>query len=172
MAFYIRKISPAKWPQKGEATAVCDVRADAVTGDIRTTEDTISLWRIDTLEELDQAVLALASGGDKAVTYNVLTIPEETLLKYGFTLAETDGNTPVDGLAKTHRDVVGVNYGSLGKFTQLIMEAINADKLCTITKKQVKSLIVKAYKNGDINRDKLKERMREEIEEELKKEIG
>lgn len=171
MAFYIRKISPAKWPQKGEATAICDIRADAITGDIRTTGDTISLWRIDTLEELNQAVLALASGGDKVVTYNVLTIPEETLLKYGFTLAKTDGNTPVEGLVKTHRDVVGVNYGSLGKFAQLIIETINADKLCTVTKKQVKSLIIKAYKNGEINWEKLKERMREEIEEALKKEI-
>ena len=172
MAFYIRKISPVKWPQKGVDTAVEDIRADAITGDIRTTEDTISLWRIDSLEELDQAVLALASGGDKAVTYNVLTIPEENLQKYGFTLKETDGNTPVESLVQTHRDVVGVNYGSLGRFAQLIMDSINADEFCTITKKQVKALILKAYKNGEINRDKLKERMREEIDKELEKEAG
>ena len=169
MAFYIRKISPAKWPQKGENTAVDNVRADAITGDIRTTQDTISLWRTDTEEELPQAVLALASGGDQMVTQNVLLIPEEMLLKYGFILDETDGNTPVDSLVKTHRDIINVNYGSLGKFAQLTMEAINADAIRTVTKKEVKKLIVNAYKNGEINRDRLKDRMWQEIEKELEK---
>ncbi len=169
MAFYIRKISPAKWPQKGENIAVDHVRADAITGDIRTTQDTISLWRTDTEEELPQAVLALASGGDQMVTQNVLLIPEEMLLKYGFALDETDGNTPVDSLVKTHRDIINVNYASLGKIAQLTMEAINADAIRTVTKKEVKKLIVNAYKNGEINRDRLKDRMRQEIEKELSK---
>lgn len=164
MAYYIRKISPAKWPQKGKSVKVGEVRADAITGDIRTSEDTISLWRIEDIDELEQAVLALASAGDKAVTYNVLSIPEEMMEKYNLELKETDGNTPVRELAKTHRDVVNVTYAGLGRFAQVIMEALEADKLHTITKKQVKNLIVTAYKAGKIDKDKLKDRMREEIE--------
>lgn len=170
MGFYIRKISPAKWPQKGKRVDVDCVRADAITSDIRTTEDTISVWKIDAIEDLNQAVLALASGGDKAVTYNVLSIPEESMQRYGFELKETDGNTPVEELKGTHRDVINVTYAGLGKFAQMIMDSVDAEQMHTITKKTVKRLIVDAYKDGKIDKDKLKDRMREEIEEALRKE--
>lgn len=172
MAFYIRKISPAKWPQKGERISAEEIRADAVTGDLRTTEDTISLWRINSMEELNQAILALASGADRAVTYNVLAIPEEGLKKYGLILEASRGNTPAEVLADTHRDIVNVTYGSLGKLAQLIMETINADALYTVTKKKVKLLLAEAYRDGTINREKLKEGMRAELEKEIGKEAG
>lgn len=164
MAFYVRKISPAKWPQKGQDLPLEQYRADAITGDIRTTEDTISLWMIEHLEELESAVLALASGVDKMITYNVLVIPEEKITEYGFKLAETEGDMPVDMLIHAHRDIMGVTYEGLGLFARLITDSINSDGLRTITRKRVKSLILEAYKDGRINRSKLKERMLKEIE--------
>lgn len=172
MAFYVRKISPGKWPRKGEGGSVAAIRADAITGDLRTTGDTISLWRIESPADLNQAVLALATGNDKAATHNVLLISEESLQKCGFILAEHEGNTPLEAMVKEHRDIVNVNYDSLGKLAQLIIEAINAGKMYTITRKPLLGMIVDAYKNGEINRDKLKEEMLKEIERELEKETG
>jgi len=169
LAYYVRKISPAKWPQKGQNLCVEQYRADAITGDLRTTEDTLSLWMIDNLDELENAVLALASGNDKIVTHNVLAIPEEKIEEYGFKLIETKGDTPVDILAHNHRDISEITYKDLGLFAELIADSINSNGLHTVTRKRVKLLIINAFKDGKINKNKLKERMLNEIEAELSK---
>lgn len=123
----------------------------------------------DHLDELKNAVLALASGNDRIVTHNVLVIPEEKLHRYGFKLIESEGDTPADLLAHNHRDISELTYKALGLFAELITDSINSNGIYTITRKHVKSLLINAYKDGKINQNKLKERMLNEIESELTK---
>ena len=55
MAYYVRKIARAKWSVLNDGTEeiIENYRADAIANDMRTTNDTLSFWRVDSLSEAD-----------------------------------------------------------------------------------------------------------------------
>lgn len=61
MSYYIRKISRAKWPEDVSEAEVKDVRADAITGCLRTTSDELSLWKVEKIGNPEEDALFLTS---------------------------------------------------------------------------------------------------------------
>jgi hypothetical protein len=77
MPTYIRKISRAKW-QKGyeEGSIPSDANADAITGCTRTSDNTLSLWKVDNEGQIDEAILALSTSFQRLDGIDVLLIDD------------------------------------------------------------------------------------------------
>src|SRR5574344_1662236 len=107
---FLRAISKGKW----ETNAVTsDISADSVTGDLRTKENTLSVWKINNDTDIDNYCMITALNRDRISKVDYIVINEEELQALGI---ETK---PIKGLCKafadetikeSHYDMVDINY--------------------------------------------------------------
>ncbi len=169
MAYLVRKISRAKWPE--QICKVTDIMADAIS-DIRTSGNTLSVWKIDSLEQLDEAALALAvsSKTSKIEKMDIVWIDEECFHSKGISIVEADGDTAVGDLIKTHRDLCGLNYKLLGDIAEIIIgELLHNKNYKRYTKNSVQKALCNAYRNRRIEEEKCTPELLKEIREQTLK---
>jgi len=166
VAFLARKISRAKWdpgPGPGE------IRADAVTGDLRTEDDDLSMWicpqsgGLDLPSNLSDVVLALASGSKRVDKIDVAWISIEALHAQGLAPTPTAGETPVASLQDRHVDLQQLDYERLGKVARLLSSAVRNNQVQRFREKQVVSLLVEAVKRNALRPEDLQPDVRERI---------
>ena len=155
MAYWVRKISRGKWPEK--IIPVDDMPADIISKDLRTEKNTLSFWRIENLDDLERAALALAASSKSTSieTIEVVYIPEEDIYSASFEVDDNSpGDTIVPDLAKMHRDLCALNFRKLGMISSLINNNIHQDHCQRFTKSCVKKLLKQAYIDQRICKDK------------------
>ncbi|MGX5556728.1 hypothetical protein [Bacillus cereus] len=159
MSLLVRKIAKSKWPKGDfEGVDIQDLRADAITSCLRTSDDTLSTWEIPSLNDLSDAVLALVSSFERIDKIDVVIIDKEEVTKRGFEIVDTPGNTPVEQLQQTHRDITGLTYGTVGDFSRLLLDTMGTKgRVERYTAKKVKNLLNDAIKNGILDLHSLKE---------------
>ena len=117
MPYLARKIDRGKWSDLEKIAGVDDIPSDPITANLRTSDNTLSLWRVDTKDktELDKIFLALATGPrfDKIDAISIVLVYETTLLGK-VDIIESEGDTAVAELKHLHRDITNVNYKKLG----------------------------------------------------------
>jgi hypothetical protein len=103
MSWLVHKISRAKW----EATIGRNkISADAVTGDLRTKNNELSLWKIASLEraELEKVATALAASGQRVDTIDVAWITVKELRRRKIRLQDSPGITAAVAYKNLHVD--------------------------------------------------------------------
>ena len=180
MAYYVRKIVRAKWKliDDGAKNVIGNYKADTVANDMRTQANTLSLWRVESLEEKDviPAVVINSLLGDTISDIDLIFIPEEMMTN--FTLKQTDGNTVVINYRDCHRDVVGLTVKSHILFANNVVLKIlaleNRRKSCDVItepgplirkyrERALLPLINEWIDNNEIEFDQLKEKQRDAI---------
>ncbi len=98
MKYLVRKIGRAKWDQKDDLPQG-SIAADAVTTDLRTSGNKLSFWfcTADTDDELNEVVLALASGNDRPDKIDIAWFETALLEKDNVAIELSEGRTPVTG---------------------------------------------------------------------------
>ncbi len=124
MSLLVRKIELAKWKQnkiaEGEPPS-----ADAITGCIRTSQNSLSVWHISDMEQLEDAVLAIASGLQKPDTLNFLVLDSSFLEESGLRIGDLKSvRTPYDAFKENHRDIIELDYCSLGTMANIIIDHV------------------------------------------------
>ncbi|RJP38959.1 MAG: hypothetical protein C4547_03955 [Phycisphaerales bacterium] len=117
-----RKISFGKWRAKPYLAADA-IRADAVTGCLRTRDDTLSFWSCeDTPDDLDQVFLALATGSSvsRFETMDIVLIAEADLDDAGVVTEANEGDTAVEDLKARHIDLVYLDLDKLAALARII----------------------------------------------------
>lgn len=168
MEYVARKISRAKWELKSYMESD-DIGADAVTGCLRTSNNTLSVWQC-SLEETDVAevVLALATPMERIDKIDVVLIHKNDLDEDGCILEATLGNTLVDDLRARHMDIININLTKLCSLARRIATKVRQNSNCYLfTKSKVQDIIVKAVKNNRLDVDSLNEKVRIEIQKKL-----
>ena len=146
-----------------------EIAADAVTADLRTNGNRLSLWRCadGTPEEIDDVVLALIASYDRVGLCDVALIAEEELTAVGQVWEESDGNTTVDDLVKQHLDLVRLDYERLGRIARFISASV-ADGRCRRTRvPEVLDLLATAVEDGRLPVDALRDKVRPRVDERL-----
>ncbi len=162
MSLLVRKINKAKWFQV-DIENDSDVSADAVTNCLRTTNNTLSVWQINTEKDLDNAVLALVTKHEHLETIDIIILEESSIKDYNISIVASPGETPIDKLAQNHRDLAELTFSKIGSIKDYIVERIRTDNLRRYTKGSLKKLIQLAIKEGTIELDDLKESFRDKI---------
>ena len=164
--FLARMISRAKWERK-EWMSDGEISADAVTADLRTQNNNLSLWRCDSgaNRDIDNVVLAIASGRDKVDKVEFVLIDDEDLKHDGHIIKDTNGRTPVQSLVKLHVDVMRLNYCRLGKVARRVASAVAANQCHRVSKKRVGKLLVGAVDRGEVKIEQLSDKLQLEVQE-------
>lgn len=163
MAYLVRKISRAKWPE-----AKCpkeDIFGDAIS-DIRTYGNTLSTWEIESLDDLDVAALALAASSktEKIENVCVVWISESDIMDNSILIDDSKpGDTVISDLSRKHRDLYGMTYKTIGTVAQIINMQILDDNYKRYTKADIKKMLVDALRAGRISNDKCSHGLLEEI---------
>lgn len=113
--FLARSIRRSKWPVKIEVI-LDEIPADAITGDLRTSDNSLSFWHCDSSDndDIEDAVLAISSGRYSVQKVELIWLSRPQLESAGQDLAQTDGSTPVADLVDSHVDVRSLDYQRLG----------------------------------------------------------
>lgn len=157
----IRKIDKAKW-LNGD-TPREPPSADAITNDLRTSKNTLSVWRINDEKELEEAVLAIVSGQDHLETIDVVMLDDDFFVKCSIATETTKGQTPVADLVDTHRDVCQLDFWTIGMVAEHIVENIKKNKLKRFTKAKLKQIIQNAIAKKRIELSDLTEDIRKKM---------
>lgn len=155
MAFLVRKIARAKWPE--DKCDIMDLYGDAIS-DLRTTGNTLSVWRIESEDDLPTAALALSasSKSDKIETISLVWISEDLLREKLVPIDEhSPGDTIISDLVGLHRDLYGITYKSLGDIATILMsELIDQKHYKRFSRSVVRDSLVKAYIDNRISEEK------------------
>ncbi|CAD5246143.1 MULTISPECIES: hypothetical protein [unclassified Imperialibacter] len=162
MSLLIRKINRAKWPAE-DVDYQSDVSADAITNCLKTTRNTLSVWQIDTEDDLEKAVLAIASNLQHLETIDVVILEEKHLSNYNIKIVATPGKTPLEELVHSHRDLEELTFMKLGTIKDHIVERIQMDKFKRFTRTALKQLIEDAINTGKLKLEDLNPSIREKI---------
>jgi hypothetical protein len=179
MPLLVRRINRAKWVQivitappvdfrskvyKWTANLFfnnLDVSADAITNCLKTTNNDLSVWHIETEVDLEKAILALITGKtqEKFSKLDVAIIDEKIAMSKGIEIISTTGDTVVKDLADTHKDLTNLTYSKLGVVKDLIIDCITTERTRFFTKKQLTDLVKKALTDGRINKADLNQKL-------------
>lgn len=168
MAFLVRKIARAKWTDLTCETK--DIPGDTIS-DLRTSSNTLSVWQIGSIEELDIAALALAASSKTSSIekLHIVWISEDDLVNAGFSIANNSlGDTIIPDISNTHRDLSNITYHSLGQLSEIMTSAIQCDNSKNYTKNDIKSILSQAYVDGRIAETKCNEKLLREIQKLVK----
>lgn len=156
--FFSRKIAKAKWEKAKEACGnsidIDEFPADTLTADLRTSQNTLSLWCV---ENLDDVVLAMMSNDQsKLETINILYLEDISGLK----THDTPGNTTIDALQSKHKDIYNLNYRDLGVVAKKFLGAYVNNNCKTYYRKDIKKILNDAISKHKIDKTKFNESVR------------
>jgi len=163
MPLFIRKITRSKWPDEGK----CQIEycpADAITRCLGTgNNNTLSVWEVTSENDIDEAVLAMASAGDHLDAIDVIPMVPEYLKENGVDWEQSNGKTPVSDLRKNHRDLSNLTYKKIGIIACHVMDKITAEKWKRYRKSDLKEILNKAISDGRLEVDKLSNSIRKKL---------
>lgn len=157
----VRKINKAKWMLGDDVNE--PPTADAITGCLRSTKNTLSVWHIKSATELEEAVLAIASGQDRLETIDVVILDEDYFEKCNILIEATEGNTPVPDLKDTHLDLCSLDFWSIGMVAEHIAESIRQNKFKRFREAELSNIIIKAINANRLKLTDLKEGIQKKI---------
>ena len=164
-----RKISLAKWHSK-EYFQPDEIGADAVTGCLRTSDNSLSWWRC-TAQGTDVAEVALALVCNMQIfeKIDVFALPDTELEPLGIGIHATEGNTPVQDLRSRHVDLPHIDLERLSRLAKARAPRIRSGiSVFTFTKRDLKTLVRDAVSTNRVLTQDLHKKLRRQLEEEAR----
>lgn len=165
----LRKINQNKWKTNIPLTRQT-YTADSITGCIRTSQNTLSLWKSTTTDfndsDVEELVIALATTTDRPDPIDVIWFNRNELEEKGFKLEDSEGKTPYEAINNRHCDIINMNYEKLGDLAEYIIQKFTSDdnNFKRFPKSTVLNLVKKKVQNGDIDIRKLKDKWKTAID--------
>lgn len=179
MAYYVRKFARAKWSllEKGTDDIIDNYKADTIANDMRTTGNTLSLWKVDSLSDTDIEPVVVINSllGDTISKLDLMFIPEQLIENY--TLEQEDGNTVVVNYRNLHYNITQLTVGKHILFAKEIMLKIitlenqyskqpgHQPLIRRYQEKKQLEMIEKWIQMGEIDYSQLKEKQQKAIKD-------
>lgn len=161
MGCFVRMLEKQKWENNNLVDlGYNETPADTITGDLRTVSNKLSLWLIDSLDVLNDAILALALMRNKLTRLDIIMIDRIKIEQKGLEVLNTpeNGKTPLINFDEYHYDVINLTYDKLGIFSQIIIDDVtNEEKCLRYTKGEISELLFEGYMNNRFKIDCLNE---------------
>lgn len=169
MAFYVRKLAKRKSiEQIAQADRFEDMLADAATAEFRTTNGTLSTWEIESMEKLDEAVLAIAATSTKIERMDFIVISREYIEKNELTCESSYAGKEIaiPDLQDTHYDIKGVTFAKLLNCVRMYREIYDLDNdseqyIVRYAEREILRLLKDALTAGRVKKDLLPKDIRD-----------
>jgi hypothetical protein len=174
LEYIARKISRAKWVKEVFSDDPQDISADALTGCLRTSGDTLSFWQCDPHhEDVTEVVHALATPRvdpslprerGKIERIDVVLLRNNDLEIEGFTSIARPGNTCVNDLCDRHIDLTNLTMNKLCSLAKQIVPKVRQSSHChRFTRGEIIRIIDQAVKSQRLNAHDLDEKIQIEL---------
>lgn len=165
MPNYIRVINRAYWPDEEEITRgynIDNLGANTITQDLRTKDNTLSLWAVENTQDV---VLAMVSNATKIDDICTLKIDDGIINDSGLEVKNEVGNSRIKDLNEFHYNIKNLTYKKLADVSKVIIEALkNEDNLETFTKKSIIKILKKAIDDKRLDPRTLSKNIQKELE--------
>ncbi len=174
MPFLVRKINKRdKLATLIASEFVEDIYADVPTNEFKTSEGTLSTWLIERLEDINNAVLAIAVSSSKISKMDFIIIDTELLVENGLNYKKTYAGMelPIADLQNTHYDIVDISLKKLVNCTnvyKIIYSRENEDEEIYIKRfaePEIKEMLKKAICENRVDKNKASKYIRQVIEQ-------
>ena len=169
MEYLVRMIEIGNWSDTdGNVLApnkYKNVHADGITKDLKSDGDTISLWEIDDLNELNDVAISLLTSRNSPQNLYVVAIPKKVISEKLELENNNNAETAYKKFESKHYDLLEMNLEKLEALSELILSQLQDvnntyDLVFSQEKERIKQLIT----SGEIDLDKLKGRLRKEFD--------
>ena len=163
MSLQVRKINRAKW-HEADIVNGAKIPADAITHCLKTQQNNLSVWRIKSEDEIENAVLAISSGQQNLETFDIVILNSEYLKQKGIKFMATEGITALKMPKEDmHFDMVELTYEKLGIIAYHIVEKFKEQKVLRYRKKELKDILNNAINEKRLDIDILSEKIKNEL---------
>lgn len=156
-------MSVAKWKASLKAGPEY-LSADAITGCLRTQGNTLSVWSSNDEDEIKKSLLALGASLTSIEKIDYVTLDARQLEDDALQLVNTDGRTAAFGSNFLHRDIVELDHAALAKVAEHVKRKVRDDEFSTLTKGELKSMLLDGLKTGALDETMLDKKLRQELE--------
>lgn len=159
----IRKISSlAKWTTPHWA-CIDNIPSDAISGDLRTINNTLSFWRIpgDDAAANDDALLALLGTMQRLDKIDVVYVEEQDLSPIA--IRSTLGDTFFEKASSLHVDLEELCFHSLGQAAKVIGAEVFGGRSVRLTRLDVKKRILAAVEAKKVSAEAIPSSLREDL---------
>lgn len=170
--YYVRKLSkPSSLFKLQALDNFQNIPADFLGQDLRTSANTLSVWRSESLnqEDINKAINAALLASSQVNTSQFLIIDSDALEQVGIRTDDTEpGITGYSGLEGLHTNLCDLTYEKIGYVLQIYCKYCKDEQRTPkIDKGQFKQIIISANEAHCLNMKALQEHMQKEVQQVL-----
>lgn len=158
-----RTIDIALWTHPDNNSTKCDITTDSITKDLKTTNNTLSFWKISDIKDIGQVVLAWITSRDKITDAYVTWLDDDFSVKKEIECVEVDGETLVEDLKNWHRDLANLNFWKIGYISLGIIEQVEKNNYLLFEEGDVEQLVYDAVCANRISIEVLPKKIKKRI---------
>ena len=141
--------------------------AGDVISDLRTQNNTLSVWRADSDEDINDAIVAMSLNRNDVSKMIALLLDEEDLsaMQIGFS-DKKPGKAPgaIEVIKKKHRDLLEIDYKRLGVLSDYMLKIVHdKSKRVEVSKPNMKKLLEKYRADKKIILDEMNNDLRKNL---------
>ena len=165
--YYLRKLSKYSTLDLIDSLDdVFDIPADLLRQEFPTTNNTLSFWRFDSFERINDTLKAILLSCSYIEKTKFFIVDDDLLSKYSI---ETDcsnpGMTGYLGFDYLHTDFCNLTYKKIGDVLMMIKDIIHiSDYTYQLSRDEAKELIKSVYIDGKIDESKINDKLKKDIE--------
>ena len=158
----------SKWIHK-QGALKGKIPADAITADLRTQQNRLSLWEgdITSRDSVNDVALAIAAGRERVDKIELVWVTDEELKSDGLMLVKSVGRTPVTDLASRHFDACELDHEGLGLVAHRVASVMTTSRYYRLTAAAVRRILTTAVKEKRVDLTDLEEKVRTEVAKHL-----
>ena len=135
---------------------------------LRTRDNKLSVWKADTPEDIDDAIVALALNRDSIQKISCFLLNENDLEKIHIKISDEKKGEAAgldNSILNKHRDLIEIDYWRLGFLAEYMTELAKDKKnRADFSEKRVKTLLEKYKMEKKIIPEQVKEQLRTKLE--------
>lgn len=146
--------SVSRWDGSTRVTRDDATTAGDVISDLRTTQNTLSVWNAETNDAVDDAVVAIALGRTSISKVVALQLDEAELNRMEIYLKDEPGkaNGAIDAIKNNHRNMLEIDYKRLGLLSNYMLDLCRKGEFRIQKSESEVAHLIKRY----IDEDKIK----------------
>lgn len=143
--YYLRRIKPEKWEDKGCLDAVS-------VSDLATEDNDISVWQINDMNELEEAGLTIAMTNNNLKDVNVVIMEDKRLKELGLEITDQPGESRYAEKNNSHKNISVPTFWEIGYLTEYIHDQLQDEKnFHYFAEEELKETLYKVAKEGSMN---------------------
>ena len=171
--YYVRKLSkPPNLYKIQQASDVSLIPADFLGQEMRTSGNTLSVWRCESLNTEDSmnAIKAALFASSEITATQFIILDSEMLEAAGIKTNDVLGKTSYIGLNELHTDLCDLTYEKIGILLNLYHQvSTSQDRIPKIEKKDFQRLALEAYSEGCLDENAMNDQFKKAMEKLLSK---